>query len=94
MSQSRHIVIASRPEIMELEQDALLTFQMLIKYVWVPEKKQWRQYVYAKRGNLVELMEERWITTRKKEAMRRDILRAEELTVINKERVFKIKRKY
>jgi hypothetical protein len=36
-------------------------------------------------------MEERWITADIKEAMRRDILRAEKLTVINGKRVCKIK---
>jgi hypothetical protein len=91
MLQNKHIVITSRTEIMELEQDALLFFQILTKYVWSPEKRQWQQYVYAKRGSSVELMEERWITADIKEAMRRDILRAEKLTVINGKRVCKIK---
>lgn len=91
MLQNKHIVITSRTEIMELEQDALLFFQILTKYVWNPEKRQWQQYVYAKHGSSVELMEERWITADIKEAMRRDILRAEKLTVINGKRVCKIK---
>jgi hypothetical protein len=91
MLQNKHIVITSRTEIMELEQDALLFFQILTKYVWSPEKRQWQQYVYAKHGSSVELMEERWITADIKEAMRRDILRAEKLTVINGKRVCKIK---